>query len=459
MPLTQVADLIGAIRSLQLLPQQQMDALVRQQATFPDARKLAKKLVDLKWLTAYQARLLLNNKGRDLILGQYVLLDKLGEGGMGQVFKARKQRTDRLVALKVIRKERLARADIVRRFEREVRLAGQLSHPNVVAAIDADTVGETLMFVMEFVDGVNLSVLVKKSGPLPVAQACDFIRQAASGLAHAHEKGVIHRDIKPSNLFVTQSAEPGSRNAKKSSAIRAPGSAMVKILDMGLARIGEGEGDNDSAMDLTVEGQVVGTPDYIAPEQMIDARSVDHRADLYALGCTFYYLLTGSVPFPGGSLGEKLLKHQLHHPRAIDQFRTDVPPAVIEVVNRLMAKRPEDRFQAASEVVAILSGSAAPPMPTAPVAVIVPDIMVQPDAAPAAIPLDPFSTTPVAGGSSTLSSGRRLGHRADRRWLYLGVGAGMMFALLVAGVLAILFQVIPPDSSRDTRPATTRPTP
>jgi eukaryotic-like serine/threonine-protein kinase len=444
MPLTKVADLVDAICSLQLLSPQQTDALVRQQSGFPEARKLAQKLVDVKWLTMFQARLLLKEQGRDLLLGQYVLLDKLGEGGMGQVFKARQRNIGRLVALKVIRKERLSRPDVIRRFEREVRLAGQLQHPNVVASIDADTVGETHMLVMEFVDGINLSALVKQSGPLAVAQACDYIRQAAHGLAHAHEKGVIHRDIKPSNLLVSKAQGAPSLGW----------GSVLKILDMGLARVGEGEDGSDSSNDLTVEGQVVGTPDYIAPEQMIDARSVDFRADLYSLGCTFYYLLTGSAPFPGGSLGEKLLKHQLQYPRAIDQFRPDVPRVVIDIINRLMAKRPEDRFQSATAVAAVLSGGAAPPRLAAPMAVIVPDAMARPDAAAGALLLDSMTNTPLSGSSKTLAAAGR--HPpADRRWLWLGVGAGFMLALLVAIFLGMLMQFAPVEPGPQTRPQRT----
>src|SRR5262245_57833184 len=206
MPPSRVDDLLQTLRSLDLLEPGQVASLVKAQGNFADAKVLLQKLVHLKWLTTYQARLLLKDQGKELTLGQYVLVDKLGEGGMGQVFKARHKVMGRVVALKVIRKERLTKPDIIRRFEREVRLAAQLTHPNVVAAFDADQVGDTNILVMEYVDGVTLAQLVKQQGPLPVGLACSFVRQAACGLAYAHQRGVIHRDIKPSNLLATKSS-------------------------------------------------------------------------------------------------------------------------------------------------------------------------------------------------------------------------------------------------------------
>ena len=172
-------------------------------------------------MTAYQINQLFQDKGDGLVLGNYVLLERLGEGGMGAVFKARDRRLDRVVALKLIRKERLASVEAQRRFRREIRAASQLAHPNVVRAYDADQVGDVHFFAMEYVDGIDLHKLVERDGPLPVAQACDYVRQAALGLQHAHERGMVHRDIKPSNLLLTQ----------------VDGKAVVKVLDLGLARL------------------------------------------------------------------------------------------------------------------------------------------------------------------------------------------------------------------------------
>ena len=188
------------------------------EASFPAPRALAGELIRRGWLTPYQVNQLLQGRGRDLLLGSYVLLERLGEGGMGQVFKARNWKLGRVVALKLIRKERLDNPDAVRRFQREIRAAAQLDHPNIVRAFDADEVDGTHLLVMEYVEGTDLAKLVKKDGPLPVDKACDYCRQAALGLQHAYERGLVHRDIKPHNLLLT----PGG---------------VVKILDMGLARL------------------------------------------------------------------------------------------------------------------------------------------------------------------------------------------------------------------------------
>jgi formylglycine-generating enzyme required for sulfatase activity/serine/threonine protein kinase len=319
-----------------------------------DSRALAQKLIQQGWLTPYQINQLLQGRGQELVLGGYVLLERLGEGGMGHVYKARHRKLGRIVALKLIRKERLASPNAVARFHREIQAAAQLNHPNIVLAYDADQIGDAHFFTMEYVDGPDLAALVKQSGPLPVALACDCIRQAALGLQHAHERGLVHRDIKPSNLLLA------------SGGIQPPvGSPVVKVLDLGLARF-QGNLGSDSKVgeSLTQENTVVGTPDFIAPEQILNARSADIRADLYSLGCTFYFLLTGRPPFPGESLGEKLVRHQLHEPDLVELLRPDVPADVTAIVRKLMAKRPEDRYQTPGELAAVL-GALPPPGPGA----------------------------------------------------------------------------------------------
>jgi WD40 repeat protein/tRNA A-37 threonylcarbamoyl transferase component Bud32 len=293
---------------------------------------LAKQLVQRGWLTRFQAKHLLQGRGGDLILGPYRLLDAIGQGGMGQVFKAQHTLMNRIVALKVIRKEKLSKPGAVARFHREVQLAAQLAHPNIVTAYDAGRTGDNHYFAMEYVDGSNLFHLIRQNGPLPVAQACECIRQAALGLQHAHERGLIHRDVKPSNLLVTRTAE---------------GALLVKILDMGLARLQNAD-DADTA--LTRDEQIMGTPDYLAPEQAMNSRGVDIRADLYSLGCTLYYLLTGRVPFPGKALTEVLLRHQMEGAVPVEHLRPEVPTGVGIVVRRLMAKKPEERYQQPREV-------------------------------------------------------------------------------------------------------------
>ncbi|HEV3255341.1 MAG TPA: protein kinase [Gemmataceae bacterium] len=343
MAIASTTSLVDALRQCRLLETAQLEEVARTlQARFPDPKSLARELMQRGWLTSYQANQLLQGKGQELVVGSYILLEKLGEGGMGQVLKARHRNLGRIVALKLIRKERLAHPDAVRRFQREVRSAAALSHPNIVHAYDADEISGTHLLVMEYIEGaIDLAKLVKKNGPLPVPQACEYIRQAALGLQHAFERGLVHRDIKPANLLLTANG------------------TVVKVLDMGLARLDQSTADDDKSSTMTQEGAVMGTPDYIAPEQALESHTVDIRADLYSLGCTFYYLLTGRAPFAGGTVMEKLLKHRLQEPKALEALRPDLPPDVAAVVRKMMAKRPDDRFQTPAEVEAALSSRTA----------------------------------------------------------------------------------------------------
>jgi serine/threonine protein kinase len=329
-----VTDMLDSLRSLRLLEPEKMQKLADLQARIPDAQTLAKKLVESSWLTKYQVNLLFQGKGKDLVLGSYILLDRIGEGGMGEVYRAKNWKMGQVVALKVIRKDRLQNENSVRRFKREVTATAKLSHPNIVRALDADHSGNIHFLAMEFVEGGDLLRLVKTKGPLPVQQACEFMRQAALGLQHAFEQGMTHRDIKPSNLLVDLKG-------------------TVRILDMGLARMEDAE---DNSATLTQEGSVLGSLDYLSPEQALNARTADARSDLYSLGCTFYFALTGQVPFPGGTATEKLLKHRLEEPKPIEQIRGDVPAKVTAVVRKLMAKKPEDRYQSGAELAAALAG-------------------------------------------------------------------------------------------------------
>jgi serine/threonine protein kinase len=342
------SSLVEVLRQHRLLEPVQLAELPTLQARFPDPKALARELIQRGWLTPYQANQLLQGKGQELVLGSYLLLERLGEGGMGQVFKARHRTLGRTVAVKLIRKERLDNSDAIKRFEREVRAAAALNHPNIVRAYDADQIAGTHLLVMECIEGAaDLARLVKKNGLLPVEKACEYIRQAALGLQHASERGLVHRDIKPHNLLLTA------------------GGQTVKILDMGLARLDHPGADDDKSSTMTQEGAVMGTPDYIAPEQALQSHTVDIRGDLYSLGCTFYYLLTGKPPFPGGTLAEKLVKHQLQEPPPVDQLRPDVPPAMAAVVRMLMAKRPEDRYQTPGQLAGVLAELLHPAPPSA----------------------------------------------------------------------------------------------
>jgi formylglycine-generating enzyme required for sulfatase activity/tRNA A-37 threonylcarbamoyl transferase component Bud32 len=335
MPIASTTSLLDALRQHWLLDVKQLEDLKAIQRSYPDPKAFARKLIQQGWLTLYQANQLLNGKGQELVLGSYILLDRLGEGGMGQVFKARHRNLGRITAIKLIRKESLHDPHISKRFQREVQAAAQLNHPNIVHAYDADEVRGALLLAMEYIEGAqDLAQVVKKRGPLPVGTACEYIRQAALGLQHAYERGMVHRDIKPANLLLTADGH------------------LVKLLDMGLARLDYISTDGDKSSTMTQEGLIMGTLDYIAPEQAVDSHTVDIRADLYSLGCTFYYLLAGRVPFPGGAMTEKLIKHQLHEPQPLATFRAEVPAKVVAVVRKLMAKNPGDRYQTPADVAA-----------------------------------------------------------------------------------------------------------
>ena len=258
---------------------------------------------------------------------------------MGIVYRARQLADGRIVAVKVIRKDRLVHEEAVRRFRREAQAAARLDHPNIVRLFDSDRAGDTHYIVMEYVNGITLERHVEQQGPLTIPQACDFIRQAALGLQHAHEQALVHRDIKPSNLMVT------------------PANYQVKLLDMGVARVLQigGQTPGESLSTLTQGGSVIGTADYIAPEQLEDPHGADIRADLYSLGCTFYFILTGQVPFPGGSLISKLDKQRWEAPTPLPTLRGDITPAVARVVQKLMAKKPAERFQTPGELAEVLA--------------------------------------------------------------------------------------------------------
>src|SRR5438552_845193 len=275
---------------------------------------------------------------------RYRVLGLLGAGGMGAVFKAEHRLMERVIVLKVIHKHFTDRPAAVERFRLEVKAAARLSHPNIVTAHDADQAGDVHFLVMEFVDGTSLDRLVHERGPLPVAEACAYVRQAALGLQHAFERGMVHRDLKPANLMLTPEGK-------------------IKILDFGLARFASESGPSTA---LTEPGTVVGTPDYMAPEQALDPRQADIRSDIYSLGCTLYYLLTGRPPFPEGSVIQKLMAHQERRPRPVTESRADVPAELAQILDRMLARDPEERYQTPAEVARALSPFAQPtgPAPT-----------------------------------------------------------------------------------------------
>jgi serine/threonine protein kinase len=280
-------------------------------------------------------------------LAGFEILQPIARGGMGVVYKARQRGLNRLAALKVIAPERTGDADFLKRFEREVRAAALLNHPNIVTVYATDLSGPWPYLAMEYVDGIDLYKLVKHSGPLGFLDSCTYIRQAALGLQHAFERGLVHRDIKPHNLMVT----PSPLAPAPESGPRQP--PVVKILDMGLARIqAVDEGLEEG---LTRAGEFVGTPDYAAPEQAEDPRLADIRADLYSLGATWFFLLTGEVPFPGVSLLQKLRRQLTQPTPLVTDLRPDVPPALALIINKLMARDPAQRFQTPAELAEVIA--------------------------------------------------------------------------------------------------------
>jgi serine/threonine protein kinase len=344
MAIASARSLVETLQHGRLLEADQLAELDRTLASRSgDARTLARELLQRGWLTPYQLNQIFQGRAADLVLGHYLLLERLGEGGMGQVFKAREARLGRTVALKVLRKERVHKTDFIGRFYQEIQAAARLSHPNVVHAYDAEQIGAAHVFAMEYVEGIDLSRLVKQSGPLPVSEACECVRQTALGLQHIHDNGMVHRDIKPANLM------------------RASATNTIKILDMGLALLREEEGQEARAKRLTRLGVVMGTIDFIAPEQALDSRRADIRSDLYSLGCTFYFLLAGRPPFPIEEPMAKLLAHSCDAAAPLQQVRAETPPSVCAVVNKLMAKRPDERYATPAELIAALTALTPPP--------------------------------------------------------------------------------------------------
>lgn len=334
---TSIGDFVKRLTGSGLLSNRELNELsdrcsLEQQSC--QLRDLTTSLLDCRKLTEFQMGAICFGAANRLTLGEYVLLDRLGAGGMGEVYKARHRRMKRVVALKTITSKQMDTASAVRRFQREVEAAAKLEHPNIVTAYDAGEADGIHYLVMQYVDGRNLSAVVRDSGPLAISQATDYVAQAARGLYYAHTHGVVHRDIKPSNLLVDRAGQ-------------------VRILDLGLARIDPAWSGQDEVTntELTDKGQVLGTVDYMAPEQWNNSHAVDHRADIYSLGCTLYFLLSGRPPYRHHeSFTEKITAHLLEPCPEISTQRADLPAGLVEVLNQCVAKRPEDRYASANEL-------------------------------------------------------------------------------------------------------------
>jgi serine/threonine protein kinase len=327
--------LLQLIRRSRLLQPAQLNEIKLQwQPDRIDSEALADRLVRRGWLTPYQVEQLFEGQGEALVLGRFHLQKLVGEGALGEVFQALDRGCRRVVALKVLRPELREDPEVLEQFWQEHQVLASLDHPAFVQAFDGDGDGPQFYFAMEYVDGIDLGRLLQLAGPLPVAAACDYVRQAALGLQYAFEQGLVHRDVKPSNLLAAYAT------------------GQMRVLDIGSARR---EWQRPGGPAAPAGGALMGTADYIAPEQTLNPQGADTRADLYSLGCTLFHLLTGRPPFPGGSLARKLLDHQQTPPPSLRQARPDLPPALDAILQRLLAKRPADRFQTPALVAVALA--------------------------------------------------------------------------------------------------------
>ncbi len=293
-----------------------------------DSGIVASNLTKAGLLTEWQSEKLLQGRHKGFYLGKYKLLSHIGTGGMGSVYLAEHQVMRHRVAIKLLPTNLAAQSSYIERFHQEARAAAALAHPNIIRAFDVDQHEAYHYLVMEFVDGTDIQAIVSRSGPLPYDTAASYTRQAAEGLGYAHRMGLIHRDIKPANLLVNREG-------------------TVKILDMGLARFSD---DSQGSLTKEYDQKMIGTVDYLAPEQALDSHGADGRADIYSLGCSLYYMLTGDSPFPQGTIPQRLMQHQSAEPRDIRETRPDAPQELIDIVRRMMAKKVTERYQTGDEV-------------------------------------------------------------------------------------------------------------
>ena len=323
---------IDGLRKSGLIDEKELHRLVvRSVAEDPDS--FAKELVEQDALTEYQARALSRGRWKGLVLGNYVIVEKLGKGGMGQVYKARHDRMGRTVCLKVLRSVGRRSPEVVERFRREIKTHSALRHPNFVVAHDADEAEGIQFLVMEFIDGRDLARRVKDDGTPSVKEALKIMRQTAAALEYAHDQGVTHRDIKPHNLLVAESGDDAGQ---------------VKVLDMGLARFEpllDSPTESTTRASMTASGVIMGTVDYMSPEQALNSRHADARSDIYSLGCTMYFLLTGTTMFAGDTLMEKIIAHREQPLPKLREKVPEISAGLDAVFQKMVARNPDDRYQ------------------------------------------------------------------------------------------------------------------
>jgi eukaryotic-like serine/threonine-protein kinase len=350
MPAPASADeLIELVRKSGVLEEARLNTFVEKMRAAGGLPAESKQLADLMvregLLTFFQCEQLMLGKWRRFHIGKYKVLERLGAGGMGSVYLCEHKFMRRRAAVKVLPAAKADDPSALERFYREARAVAALDHPNIVRAYDIDQDDKLHFLVMEYVDGANLQEIVKKTGPMDPVRAAHYMYQSAHGLQHAHETAaLVHRDIKPGNILVDRGG-------------------TVKVLDMGLARFFHDEIDQ---ITQKYDENVLGTADYLAPEQALDSHKVDIRADIYSLGATFYYCLTGRSPFSEGTVAQKLIWHQTRQPKPIKSFRTDVPDGLLAILDKMMAKQPEDRYQTPGELVEALEPFTRTPIPPPP---------------------------------------------------------------------------------------------
>ncbi len=328
---------IDGLRKSGLIDEKELHRLVVTSEA-EDADSFAQELIEHDTLTVYQARALSRGRWKGLVLGNYVIVEKLGKGGMGQVYKARHDRMGRTVCLKVLRSVGRRSPEVVERFRREIKTHSALSHPNFVVAHDADEAEGIQFLVMEFIDGRDLARRVKDDGPASVSDALKIMRQTAAALEYAHEQGVTHRDIKPHNLLVAESGDDAGQ---------------LKVLDMGLARFEpllDSPTESTTRASMTASGVIMGTVDYMSPEQALNSRHADARSDIYSLGCTMYFLLTGTTMFAGDTLMEKIIAHREQPLPSLRDDATEVSAGLDAVFQKMVARDPDDRYQTMKEL-------------------------------------------------------------------------------------------------------------
>ncbi len=331
LPVTQFLDVVK--RSGLVDDERLTAALACVDESVKDSGVIASSLTKAGLLTEWQSEKLLQGKHKGFYLGKYKLLNHIGTGGMGSVYLAEHNVMRHRVAIKLLPQNMAQQTSYLERFHQEARASARLNHPNMVRAFDVSTDDNYTYLVMEYVDGSDMQAIVSRKGPLDYGTAANYIRQAAEGLNYAHQVGLIHRDIKPANLLVDKEG-------------------VVKILDMGLARFSD---DTQASLTKEYDQKMIGTVDYLSPEQALDSHEVDQRVDIYSLGCTLYFLLSGDAPFPQGTIPQRLMAHQKEEPADIRKIRPDVPEQLLAICRKMMAKSADDRYQSGAEVADALS--------------------------------------------------------------------------------------------------------